>query len=221
MNIIFLGKPGAGKGTHSSAVSDRLGIPTISTGDLIREILRSSDDQRRDVRNELKKYTSTGKLVPDNFVVNILKNRMDSSDCKSGFILDGFPRNVSQARVLDDMGVVIDKVIEIDTSDEVIISRMSGRRSCPNCGKVYNVNTEMRPKVKGKCDSCDNRLIQREDDNEETVKNRLEVYEEQTFPLKEYYLSKGILSTVDGDRSCEEVLDDIFKIVGANVKKKS
>lgn len=221
MNIIFLGKPGAGKGTHSSVVSERLGIPTISTGDLIREILRSSDDERQDVRSELKKYTSTGKLVPDDFVVSLLKDRMRLSDCENGFILDGFPRNVSQAKVLDNMKVTIDKVIEIDTSDDVIISRMSGRRSCPKCGKVYNVNTEMKPKIDEKCDVCGVDLVQRDDDNEETVRNRLKVYEEQTFPLRDYYLSKKILNTVDGNRSCEEVLSDIFKIVGANVKKKS
>ena len=221
MNIIFFGKPGAGKGTHSAAVSERLDIPTISTGNLIREILKSHDAERSAMRDELKKYTSAGKLVPDSVIVNLLKDRINASDCKFGFILDGFPRNVAQAKVLDDMHIAIDKVIEIDTSDDVIISRMSGRRSCANCGRVYNLKTEMKPKVKGICDVCGGKLVQRDDDNEETVKKRLKIYEEQTFPLKDYYLSKGILASVYGNRSRKDVLDDIFEIVGANVKEKS
>ena len=213
MNIIFFGKPGAGKGTHSAVVSEKLGIPTISTGDLIREILRSSDAERHEIRDELKRYTSAGKLVPDSIVVNLLKNRISAPDCKSGFILDGFPRNVAQAKVLDDMHIAIDKVIEIDTSDDVIISRMSGRRSCADCGRVYNLKTEMKPKVDGVCDACSGKLVQRDDDSEDTVRERLKVYEEQTFPLKDYYLSKGILVSVDGNRLREEVLGDIFKVV--------
>lgn len=216
MNIIFFGKPGAGKGTHASVVSEKMKIPTISTGDLIRKILSSSNDSDRDLREKLRSYTSAGKLVPDSLVVDLLKNRIKSDDCKNGFILDGFPRNVSQAKVLEDMGISISKVIEIDTSDDVIIKRMSGRRVCKKCGKVYNVNTEMRPKVDGVCDSCGGSLYVREDDSEETVKNRLKVYKDQTLPLRNYYLEKGILSTIDGDRSCEKVIEDIFKLVEVN-----
>ncbi len=216
MNIIFFGKPGAGKGTHASVVSEKMKIPTISTGDLIRKILSSSNDSDRDLREKLRSYTSAGKLVPDSLVVDLLKNRIKSDDCKNGFILDGFPRNVSQAKVLEDMGISISKVIEIDTSDDVIIKRMSGRRVCKKCGKVYNVNTEMRPKVDGVCDSCGGGLYVREDDSEETVKNRLKVYKDQTLPLRNYYLEKGILSTIDGDRSCEKVIEDIFKVVEVN-----
>lgn len=216
MNIIFFGKPGAGKGTHASVVSEKMKIPTISTGDLIRKILSSSNDSDRDLREKLRSYTSAGKLVPDSLVVDLLKNRIKSDDCKNGFILDGFPRNVSQAEVLEDMGISISKVIEIDTSDDVIIKRMSGRRVCEKCGKVYNVNTEMRPKVDGVCDSCGGTLYVREDDSEETVKNRLKVYKDQTLPLRNYYLEKGILSTIDGDRSCEKVIEDIFKLVEVN-----
>lgn len=216
MNIIFFGKPGAGKGTHASVVSEKMKIPTISTGDLIRKILSSSNDSDRDLREKLRSYTSAGKLVPDSLVVDLLKNRIKSDDCKNGFILDGFPRNVSQAKVLEDMGISISKVIEIDTSDDVIIKRMSGRRVCKKCGKVYNVNTEMRPKVDGVCDSCGGTLYVREDDSEETVKNRLKVYKDQTLPLRNYYLEKGILSTIDGDRSCEKVIEDIFKLVEVN-----
>ena len=216
MNIIFFGKPGAGKGTHASVVSEKMKIPTISTGDLIRKILSSSNDSDRDLREKLRSYTSAGKLVPDSLVVDLLKNRIKSDDCKNGFILDGFPRNVSQAKVLEDMGISISKVIEIDTSDDVIIKRMSGRRVCEKCGKVYNVNTEMRPKVDGVCDSCGGSLYVREDDSEETVKNRLKVYKDQTLPLRNYYLEKGILSTIDGDRSCEKVIEDIFKLVEVN-----
>ena len=216
MNIIFFGKPGAGKGTHASVVSEKMKIPTISTGDLIRKILSSSNDSDRDLREKLRSYTSAGKLVPDSLVVDLLKSRIKSDDCKNGFILDGFPRNVSQAKVLEDMGISISKVIEIDTSDDVIIKRMSGRRVCKKCGKVYNVNTEMRPKVDGVCDSCGGTLYVREDDSEETVKNRLKVYKDQTLPLRNYYLEKGILSTIDGDRSCEKVIEDIFKLVEVN-----
>ena len=216
MNIIFFGKPGAGKGTHASVVSEKMKIPTISTGDLIRKILSSSNDSDRDLREKLRSYTSAGKLVPDSLVVDLLKNRIKSDDCRNGFILDGFPRNVSQAKVLEDMGISISKVIEIDTSDDVIIKRMSGRRVCKKCGKVYNVNTEMRPKVDGVCDSCGGTLYVREDDSEETVKNRLKVYKDQTLPLRNYYLEKGILSTIDGDRSCEKVIEDIFKLVEVN-----
>lgn len=199
MKIIFLGAPGAGKGTQAEKVSAALEIPAISTGNIIREAIANGTE----MGTEAKKYTSTGALVPDDIVIGIIKERLVEDDCKNGFILDGFPRTVPQAEALDSMGVVIDRVISIEVDDERIIKRMSGRRSCPACGATYHV--DYKPSENGtKCDVCGAELIIRADDKPEVVLSRLATYHEQTEPLKEYYGAKGVLKTVIGQEKVED-----------------
>ena len=199
MNIIFLGAPGAGKGTQTENASTHFGIPAISTGNIIREAIANGTE----MGTEAKKYTSTGALVPDEIVIGIIKERLAKDDCKNGFILDGFPRTVPQAEALDRMGVRIDRVVNIEVEDERIIRRMGGRRACPVCGATYHV--EYKPSSDGvHCDLCGAELVIRNDDKPEVVLNRLETYHELTEPLKDYYEAKGILKTVIGQ---EEVKD--------------
>ena len=199
MNIIFLGAPGAGKGTQAENASTHFGIPAISTGNIIREAIANGTE----MGTEAKKYTSTGALVPDEIVIGIIKERLAKDDCKNGFILDGFPRTVPQAEALDRMGVRIDRVVNIEVEDERIIRRMGGRRACPVCGATYHV--EYKPSSDGvHCDLCGAELVIRNDDKPEVVLNRLETYHELTEPLKDYYEAKGILKTVIGQ---EEVKD--------------
>ena len=199
MNIIFLGAPGAGKGTQAENASTHFGIPAISTGNIIREAIATGTE----MGTEAKKYTSTGALVPDEIVIGIIKERLAKDDCKNGFILDGFPRTVPQAQALDRMGVRIDRVVNIEVEDERIIRRMGGRRACPACGATYHV--EYKPSSDGvHCDLCGAELVIRNDDKPEVVLNRLETYHELTEPLKGYYEAKGILKTVIGQ---EEVKD--------------
>ena len=193
MNIIFLGAPGAGKGTQAEIVSKKLSIPTVSTGNIIRAALKDETEMGL----KAKEYIEAGKLVPDDVVIGILKDRIAQDDAKNGFILDGFPRTVAQAEALDAMGVQIDKVIEISVPDEKIIARLSGRRVCEGCGASYHV--DFKPtKVEGKCNLCGANVVQRIDDKPETVVARLKTYYEKTAPLKNYYLSKGKLITVQG-----------------------
>ena len=193
MNIIFLGAPGAGKGTQAEKVSERLGIPAISTGAIIREAIRSETEMGR----AAKAYTDNGALVPDEVVIGIIKERLAADDCRNGFILDGFPRTVPQAEALDAMGVIIDLVIDIEVPDDKIVARMSGRRVCGNCGASYHV--EYKPSKDGKtCDVCGTELSVRRDDAPEVVKSRLAVYHEQTEPLKAYYEKTGKLKIVVG-----------------------
>ena len=199
MNIIFLGAPGAGKGTQAENASNHFGIPAISTGNIIREAIANGTE----MGTEAKKYTSTGALVPDEIVIGIIKERLAKDDCKNGFILDGFPRTVPQAQALDRMGVRIDRVVNIEVEDERIIRRMGGRRACPVCGATYHV--EYKPSTDGvHCDLCGAELTIRNDDKPEVVLNRLETYHQLTEPLKDYYEAKGILKTVIGQ---EEVKD--------------
>ena len=199
MNLIFLGAPGAGKGTQAEVVCDKLGIPAISTGNMLREAVKNGTPAGL----AAKECMDRGDLVPDDVVIGILKDRIAQDDCKNGFILDGFPRTVEQAEALDKMGVNIDKVIEIHVADERIIARMSGRRVCEGCGASYHL--EYKPtKVEGICDSCGAKVVQRVDDKPETVLSRLETYREKTAPLKGYYESKGKLVTVEGQ---EEIAD--------------
>ncbi len=199
MNLIFLGAPGAGKGTQAEIISEKFNIPAISTGNMLREAVK----QGTAAGLAAKVYMDRGDLVPDEAVIGILKERIAQDDAKNGFILDGFPRTVAQAEALEQMGVQIDRVIEIHVPDEKIIERMSGRRVCGGCGASYHV-TYNPPKTEGKCDKCGADLVQREDDKPETVVSRLKVYYEKTAPLKDYYSGKGKLVTVEGQ---EEVAD--------------
>lgn len=199
MKLIFLGAPGAGKGTQAEVVSDKLAIPAISTGNIIRAALKEQTEM--DIK--AKEYIENGQLVPDDVVIGIIKERLAADDCKNGFILDGFPRTVPQAEALDEMGVEIDKVINIDVPDEKIVKRMSGRRVCKDCGASYHLEYK-KPLKDGVCNACGGELVQRTDDKPETVNDRLKVYHEQTEPLIEYYQNKGKLVTVEGQ---EEVAD--------------
>ncbi|MFA5562102.1 MAG: adenylate kinase [Eubacteriales bacterium] len=199
MRIIFLGAPGAGKGTQAEIVSQRLAIPAISTGAIIREAIKNGTR----MGTEAKKYTETGALVPDEVVIGIIKERLSAEDCRHGFILDGFPRTVPQAQALDRMGVTIDAVLSIEVPDAAIISRMSGRRVCTGCGASYHI--EYNPSADHThCDKCGKALTIRPDDAPEVVRSRLEVYHELTEPLKDFYAGKGLLKLVLGQ---EQVAD--------------
>ncbi|MBO5266326.1 MAG: adenylate kinase [Ruminiclostridium sp.] len=193
MNLIFLGAPGAGKGTQAEIVCEKLGIPAISTGNMLREAVKNGTPAGLAAKERMDK----GDLVPDEIVIGILKDRIAMDDAKNGFILDGFPRTVAQAEALDAMGVQIDKVIEIYVPDEAICARLSGRRVCEGCGNSYHV--DFKPtKVDGVCDACGAKVVQRVDDKPETVLSRLATYQEKTAPLKDYYSAKGKLKTVVG-----------------------
>ncbi|MBZ4671584.1 MAG: adenylate kinase [Clostridiales bacterium] len=199
MNLILLGAPGAGKGTQAEVICDKLQIPAISTGNILREAVKNGTE----LGIKAKGYMESGALVPDEVVIGILKDRIAGDDCKNGFILDGFPRTVPQAEALEKMGVVIDKVIEIFVPDEKIEQRLSGRRVCEACGASYHVDYKPS-KVDGVCDKCGGKTVQRKDDQPETIKERLRVYHEQTAPLKDYYAKRGKLTVVEGQ---EEVAD--------------
>ncbi|MDE7389765.1 MAG: adenylate kinase [Lachnospiraceae bacterium] len=199
MNIILLGAPGAGKGTQAEKICERLSIPTISTGNIIREALKSGTEMGL----KAKSFMDAGQLVPDEVVIGIIKERLANDDCKNGFILDGFPRTIPQAEALDNMGVVIDKVIDIEVPDERIIGRMSGRRVCESCGASYHLEYK-KPEVDGVCNACAGALVQRKDDHPDTVKARLDVYHKETEPLKEYYAKQNKLAIVEGQ---EEIAD--------------
>lgn len=199
MKLILLGAPGAGKGTQAEVICKALNIPAISTGNIIREALA----QGTEMGLKAKSFMDAGQLVPDDVVIGIIKERLAKDDCANGFILDGFPRTIPQAEALDAMGVIIDKVIDIEVPDEKIAARMSGRRVCKDCGSSYHLEYKA-PKAEGVCDACDGELIQRKDDAPETVLDRLAVYHKQTEPLKDYYSNKGILRIVEGQ---EEIAD--------------
>jgi len=206
MKLIFLGAPGAGKGTQAARISAALAIPAISTGDIIREAIKSGSP----LGMEFKSYTDQGKLVPDQLVVALLQDRLAKPDCEKGFILDGFPRTIEQAKFLDSTDLVIDRVIDIEVSDEDIVRRMGGRRFCPQCQKTYHI-LYSKPREEGICDTCKVSLSIRQDDKPETVLNRLSVYHEQTEPLIRYYKDK--LLTVDGtltpDQITQKILEDL------------
>ncbi len=209
MNLILLGAPGAGKGTQAEVICNHLKVPAISTGNILREAVK---DQTA-LGLEAKSFMDSGALVPDEVVINILKARIAEDDCQNGFILDGFPRTVPQAEALDSMGVQIDKVIDIEVSDADIMTRMSGRRVCQDCGSSYHL--VFKPsKVEGVCDNCGGQTIQRADDKEETVKDRLKVYHDQTEPLKDYYGAKGKLSIVEGQEKVSDTSALTLKALG-------
>ena len=199
MKLILLGAPGAGKGTQAEVICKALNIPAISTGNIIREALA----QGTEMGLKATSFMDAGQLVPDDVVIGIIKERLAKDDCANGFILDGFPRTIPQAEALDAMGVIIDRVIDIEVPDEKIAARMSGRRVCKDCGSSYHLEYKA-PKAEGVCDACDGELIQRKDDAPETVLDRLAVYHKQTEPLKDFYSKKGILRIVEGQ---EEIAD--------------
>ena len=199
MNLILLGAPGAGKGTQAEVICDKLQIPAISTGNIIREALAKGTE----MGVKAKSYIDAGQLVPDDVVIGIIKERLAEDDCQNGYILDGFPRTIPQAEALDELGFEIDAALSIEVADEEIVKRMSGRRVCEKCGASYHTEYK-KPREDGKCNFCDGALVIRKDDEPETVKNRLNVYHEQTEPLKEFYKSCGKLICVEGQ---EEVKD--------------
>ena len=208
MKIIFLGAPGAGKGTQAELVSEKLGIPTISTGAIIRESLKAETEMGL----KAKKFIEKGALVPDDVVIGIVKERLAESDCDKGYILDGFPRTVPQAEALDAMGISLDKIVSLEVSDETIIARMSGRRVCSKCGKTYH--TLYNPSPKGDSCECGEPLTIRKDDAPDVVRSRLEVYHSTTEPLKDYYRLKGNLVIVEGAEEVEETTKRTFTALG-------
>ena len=213
MKIIMLGAPGAGKGTQAKIIADKYGVPHISTGDIFRANIKNGTE----LGMEAKKYMDQGLLVPDELTVRILLDRVAQDDCKNGYVLDGFPRTIPQAEVLDSeltkLGDHIDYAINVDVPDENIVKRMSGRRACLTCGATYHIE-HVPPKKEGICDVCGSELVLRDDDKPETVKNRLNVYHEQTQPLIDFYTEKGVLKTVDGTVPMEEVFAAITAILG-------
>ena len=214
MKVIMLGAPGAGKGTQAKKIAEQYGIPHISTGDIFRANIKGQTP----LGMEAKSYMDRGELVPDELTVKILLDRVAKEDCKNGYVLDGYPRTIPQAEVLDkaveELGEKIDYAVNVDVPDENIINRMSGRRACLKCGATYHIKY-MPPKTEGICDKCQSELVIRDDDKPETVKNRLSVYHEQTAPLIDYYKNKGILETVDGTKDVDEVFTDIEEILEA------
>ena len=210
MNIIFLGAPGAGKGTQAEKVAAKYDIPTISTGNIIREALRTGTPMGL----KAKAYIEAGNLVPDEVVIGIIRDRLAQDDCQHGFILDGFPRTIPQAEALDAMGIRIDKVIDIEVSDERIAARMSGRRVCPQCGASFHTEYK-KPENDGLCDLCTSELVIRKDDAPETVLARLAVYHAETEPLKDFYAKKGILRIVEGQEEVEDTTALTLKAVEA------
>jgi adenylate kinase len=213
MKIIMLGAPGAGKGTQAKMIADKYSIPHVSTGDIFRANIKNGTE----LGMEAKRYMDQGQLVPDELTVKILLDRVAQEDCKNGYVLDGFPRTIPQAEVLDEaltkLGDSIDYAINVDVPDENIINRMSGRRACVACGATYHI-VHIPTKVEGICDRCGAELILRDDDKPETVKKRLDVYHTQTQPLIDYYTAKGVLKEVDGTRDMKDVFADIVKILG-------
>lgn len=212
MKIIMLGAPGAGKGTQAKMIASKYGIPHVSTGDIFRANIKNGTE----LGKKAKEYMDQGLLVPDELTVKILLDRVAQDDCKDGYVLDGFPRTIPQAEVLDkaltELGDHIDFAIDVDVPDENIIRRMSGRRACLTCGATYHIE-HVPPKKEGICDTCGSELVLRDDDKAETVKNRLDVYHKQTQPLIDYYTNKGILKTVDGTVDMQDVFKAITSIL--------
>ena len=213
MKIIMLGAPGAGKGTQAIQIAEKYKIPHVSTGDLFR----SNISQKTELGMEAKGYMDAGKLVPDELTVRMLLDRVAQDDCKNGYVLDGFPRNIAQAEVLEEevskLGDKIDFAIDIEVPDENIVKRMSGRRACLKCGNTYHIE-HVPPKKEGICDNCGSELVLRADDAPETVLKRLSVYHEQTQPLIDFYKKENILVTIDGTQDMNKVFADVVKVLG-------
>jgi len=214
LKIVMLGAPGAGKGTQAIKICEKYGIPHISTGDIFRANIKEGTE----LGVKAKTYMDRGLLVPDELTTDLVVNRIQQPDCENGFVLDGFPRTIPQARCLTEalkgFEDSLDYAIDVDVPDEHIVSRMSGRRTCPQCGATYHI-VHAAPAREGICDTCGSELIQRPDDAEETVMKRLSVYHEQTQPLIEYYQNEGILRSVDGVKPLDEVFDSIISILEA------
>lgn len=212
MNVLLMGPPGAGKGTQADLIKDRYPIPHISTGDMFREAVSTGTE----LGKEAKKYMDSGKLVPDEVTIGIVQERLAQDDCKEGFLLDGFPRTVKQAEALDQvlakLGKKVEAAINITVPEDILYERMSGRISCKDCKTVYHLKFNPPAKA-GICDKCGGELIQRSDDQGDTVKRRLEVYAEQTNPLIEYYEKQGVLYDIDGNRDSQAVFADIAKVM--------
>ena len=209
MNIILLGAPGAGKGTQAEKICEYCNIPQISTGNIIRAAMRDGTEAGK----KAQEFVNAGKLVPDALVIEMVNERLKQDDCKNGFILDGFPRTVPQAQALLDMGVEIDHVIDIEVPDETIMQRMTGRRVCGECGATYHL-VYNPPKVENTCDKCGHELMIRKDDPPDTVTDRLQVYHEQTEPLKDFYKALNVLYVIEGDKPVEEVTKDTLNALG-------
>ncbi len=213
MKIIMLGAPGAGKGTQAKLIAEKYGLPHVSTGDIFRANVKEGTQ----LGLEAKKYMDQGLLVPDELTVRILLDRVSRPDCSAGYVLDGFPRTIPQAQVLEkalaELGDQIDFAIDVDVPDENIVRRMGGRRACVTCGATYHME-HVPPRTEGICDTCGGELILREDDKPDTVKNRLKVYHEQTQPLIDFYQKKGVLRVVDGTMDMKDVFEAIVAILG-------
>lgn len=213
MKIIMLGAPGAGKGTQAKMIAEKYSVPHVSTGDIFRANIKNNTE----LGKEAKSYMDKGELVPDELTVKILLDRVAQDDCKNGYVLDGFPRTIPQAEVLEEaltkLGDAIDYAINVDVPDENIVKRMSGRRACVTCGATYHIE-HVPPVKEGICDKCGSELILRDDDKPETVLNRLDVYHKQTQPLIDFYSAKGVLKDVDGTQDMQDVFNSITAILG-------
>lgn len=213
MRLVLLGAPGAGKGTQAKKLIDKYAIPQISTGDILRQAVAEGTP----LGKEAKSYMDKGELVPDKVVLGLVEERLKQDDCKKGYILDGFPRNTAQAEALDvilgDIGMPLTAAISVDVPKEDLMKRLTGRRTCRNCGQMYNVHFSP-PKKEGACDKCGGELYQRDDDKEETIRRRLDVYEAQTAPLIDYYGKKGILHAVQGTGSIDDIFGRMCAVLG-------
>ena len=209
MKLILLGAPGAGKGTQAEILCKELNIPTISTGNILRAAIKEGTPTGL----EAERYMKAGKLVPDDVIIEIITERVAADDCANGYILDGVPRTIAQAEALEKAGIVFDDVISIEISDETIMERMTGRRVCEHCGATYHL-VAVPPKTPGVCDKCGGKLIQRHDDEPETVKARLEVYHKETEPLKDFYAERGLLKSVENQPTVAETSQAILQVLG-------
>ncbi len=216
MKLLLMGPPGAGKGTQAEVLTKRLQVPHISTGDMFRKAIKEGTE----LGKKAKQFMDEGKLVPDEVTVGIIQERLAESDCKNGFLLDGFPRTVAQAealsKILNDFDMLLDAVVNIQVPRENLIERLTGRRICRNCGATYHIVFNP-PSNSVKCDVCGGELYQRSDDNEETVANRLDVYEKQTAPLVQYYEQQNVLNNINGDQEIKEVLKEIGERLGRDL----
>jgi adenylate kinase len=214
MKLVLLGAPGAGKGTQAKKLIDKYGIPQISTGDILRKAVADGTP----LGKEAKSYMDSGGLVPDSVVIGLVKERLSQDDCKSGYILDGFPRTTPQAEELDNvlssMNSPLDVALSVDVDPEILMKRLTGRRTCKSCQQMYNVHFTPSQK-EGVCDKCGGELFQRDDDKEETIKNRLDVYEKSTAPLIDYYGKKNILKSVEGMGSVDDIFNKVCSVLGS------
>lgn len=213
MKLILLGAPGAGKGTQAAKIAEAYDIPAISTGQIIREAIAA----KTELGNKMKTFIDKGELVPDDVVVGMVKERLKNDDCKNGYILDGFPRTISQAIIMEELPIEIDVALEIDVDEDIIVDRLSGRRVCSNCGATYHISSNPS-KEEGICDECGGALEMRKDDVPDVIRHRLEVYNEQTKPLKDFYEERGLLKTVKGCNEVDETKDAILKVLRETIE---